>query len=200
MQLIRQGAEAKLFKTKHSGKDALLKQRIEKDYRCRELDDKLRKERTTLEGNLLVKARKFGVSTPKIYGVDREKSEILMEFIEGSRIKDVLNDKNLNLCKEIGKAIALMHENGLVHGDLTTSNIMLQGKELYFIDFGLGFHSRKLEDKAVDLLVFKKTFEATHCNLMPKGWEMIIEGYLQGKGDRAVAAQMRKVEQRARYH
>ncbi|MDP2974352.1 MAG: KEOPS complex kinase/ATPase Bud32 [Candidatus Diapherotrites archaeon] len=200
MQLIRQGAEAKLFKTEFEGKPALLKQRVPKAYRCTQLDERLRKERTTLEGNLLRAARQLGINTPLVFSVEKGKSEILMQFIEGPRVKDVLNKKNLKICKDIGKAIALMHESNLIHGDLTTSNILFEKKKLYFIDFGLGYRSNKLEDKAVDLLVFKKTFEATHCRLMPKGWEMIIMGYLKAGGSDGIVKQMQKVEQRVRYH
>ncbi len=200
MRLVRQGAEAKLFRTEFEGKPALLKQRLPKDYRCNELDERLRKERTTVEGNLLRAARQLGINTPLVFSVEKGKSEILMQFISGPRVKDVLSKKNLKICSDIGKAIALMHESNLIHGDLTTSNILLDGKKLFFIDFGLGYRSSKLEDKAVDLLVFKKTFEATHCKLMPKGWEKIIGGYLQAGGSDGIVKQMQKVEQRVRYH
>jgi Kae1-associated kinase Bud32 len=200
MNLLRQGAEAKLFKTEFEGKPALLKCRVSKGYRCNELDELLRSQRTTGEANLIRKARSIGVKTPDVYNVDKQKKEILMQFIEGPRLKDALGKENIGLCKAVGKAIALMHENNLIHGDLTTSNILVQGKELYFIDFGLGKNSAKVEDKAVDLLVFRKTFEATHVELMPKGWELILEGYLTGKGKKEVLKQMEKVEQRVRYH
>jgi len=200
MQLIRQGAEAKLFKTEFEGKPALLKQRVPKAYRCAQLDERLRKERTSIESSLLRAARQLGISTPLVFSVEKGKSEILMQFIDGPRIKDVLSKKNLKICRQIGSAIALMHESNLIHGDLTTSNILLDGKKLFFIDFGLGYRSNKLEDKAVDLLVFKKTFEATHCRLMPKGWEMIIRGYLKAGGSDGIVKQMQKVEQRVRYH
>ncbi len=201
MELIRQGAEAKLFKTRHLGKDALLKQRVEKRYRCKALDIALRSGRTARESKLLAKARALGVNTPLVYSVDRGKNEVLMQFISGPRAKDILGKKNYaETCTAIGKAVALMHASNLVHGDLTTSNILLEGKKLYFIDFGLGQHSRKREDKAVDLLVFRKTFEATHVELMPKGWEKIIEGYLSAGGERAVIEHMEKVRKRARYY
>ena len=200
MQLIRQGAEAKLFKTTHEGEPALLKQRVEKDYRCAELDERLRRERTAIEANMLRKAKQLGIETPRVFSVDREKKEILMQFIEGPRVKDILgNGHNLHLCGEIGKAIAIMHAAGLIHGDLTTSNILQASGKIYFIDFGLSFNSGKLEDKAVDLLVFKKTFEATHCALMPLGWEKIMEGYLGAGGNKDVVKQMQRVAERARY-
>ncbi len=200
MELIRQGAEAKLFKAKFEGKAALLKKRVPKGYRNRQLDDRLRGIRTTREANLLRKARSLGVKTPLVYEVDKKRKEIVMQFVEGPRLKDVLGKKNLSLCKRVGEAIALMHENGLIHGDLTTSNVMVKGKDIFFIDFGLGKQSKKLEDKAVDLLVFKKTFEATHVELMPHGWEKIVSGYLQAGGAQEIVKQMQKVEQRVRYH
>ena len=201
MQLIKQGAEAKLFKIKYKGKGALLKQRVPKGYRCRALDERLRSERTIREANLLRRARQLGVNTPSIYSVDKGKKEILMEFVDGPRAKDALNKKNYaKICSDVGKAIALMHGSNIIHGDLTTSNILQREGRLYFIDFGLGFHSTKLEDKAVDLLVFRKTFEATHVELMPKGWESIMQGYLQAGGNPAVVKQMEKVRARARYH
>ncbi len=200
MQLIRQGAEAKLFKAEFEGKPALLKKRVPKGYRNKELDERIRTARTTGEANLLRKARSLGVNTPTVYEVDKGEKEILMELVEGPRLKDVLNKKNVGLCRQVGEGIALMHENSLIHGDLTTSNVMVKGKELFFIDFGLGKHSKKAEDKAVDLLVFKKTFEATHVELMPKGWELILEGYLAKGGKEEVLAQIKKVEERVRYH
>jgi len=200
MKLVAQGAEAKLFKTEFGGKPALLKQRVPKGYRCKELDNVLRSERTNCEASLLRKARSIGVKTPMIYGIDKGKKEIAMEFIEGKRLKDVLEKENIELCRQVGEIIASMHESNLVHGDLTTSNILVKGGELYFIDFGLGKSSAKAEDKAVDLLVFKKTFEATHCELMPKGWELILEGYLEKGGKKDVLGQMEKVEARVRYH
>lgn len=199
-ELLRQGAEAKLFKAEFEGKQALIKQRIPKGYRCRELDELLRSQRTTGEANLLRKARSLGVKTPDIFLVDKQEKEIIMQFIDGPRLKDVLGKSNIGLCEELGKSIAMMHESNLIHGDLTTSNILAQEKELFFIDFGLGKNSAKAEDKAVDLLVFKKTFEATHVELMPRGWELILKGYLEAGGKKEVLKQMEKVEQRVRYH
>ncbi len=200
MQLIRQGAEAKLFRAEFQGNPALLKARVPKGYRNRQLGEILRSTRTTGEANLLRKARGLGIKTPLLYSVDREKKEILMQFIDGPRLKDVLEKRNLGLCRKVGQDIALMHGNNLIHGDLTTSNILVKGKELYFIDFGLGKSSGKDEDKAVDLLVFRKTFEATHVDLMPGGWELILEGYLAKAGSKRVLQQMKRVEERVRYH
>ncbi len=203
MKLLRRGAEAELYEAEFEGKKALLKKRVEKGYRCRELDAEIGASRTNLEARLLGKARSLGVNTPRVYSVDKGKREIVMEFIEGKRAKDVLNGNNFGkICEQIGQGIAKMHAFDLVHGDLTTSNILMRGKELFFIDFGLGSTSKKVEDKAVDLLVFKKTFEATHAELMPKGWQKIIAGYVRimgTKGD-SIVEHIAKIEKRARYH
>jgi len=200
MQLVKQGAEAKLYKTMFQGKKAILKTREPKAYRCKELDETLRSTRTTKETNLLRKARSLGIKTPLVYDSDKKKKELVMELVDGPRLKDILDEKHVGLCKKAGEAIAKMHNNNMVHGDLTTSNILVKGNELYFIDFGLGKTTTKTEDKAVDLLVFRKTFEATHAELMPRGWKSIIEGYLAKGGKQAVLDQMRKVEDRVRYH
>jgi TP53 regulating kinase-like protein len=203
MRLLKRGAEAELFLSRFDGQKAVLKRRVRKGYRCRELDEALRTSRTSLEARLLAKARKLGVKTPVVYSVDRDRKEIAMEFVEGKTAKAALQKSNFGkICVEIGKNIAKMHSFGLVHGDLTTSNIIVSRGKLFFVDFGLGANSRKIEDKAVDLLVFRKTFEATHANLMPAGWEKITEGYLQGMGaeGKRVMEHTAAIEKRARYH
>jgi len=203
MELIAQGAEAKLFKVKKGKQTVLLKERVSKAYRCKELDSKIRSERTSIEAGLLAKAKSAGVNTPNVLETDKKKFKITMEFIDGKRAKDFLQEKNFEkTCLETGKAIAKMHFYGIIHGDLTTSNILVKEGELFFIDFGLGFRSKKIEDKAVDLLVFKKTFEATHHKLMPRGWETILKGYALENPEEAgqVFRQIEAVEKRGRYH
>jgi len=200
MKLIRRGAEAELWLKESKKGKILLKKRVPKEYRRKELDDRIRKHRTRSESNLIARSARIGVKTPQVLNVDEKDCIIEMEFIEGKRLKDALNEKNVSLCREAGKEIALMHREGIIHGDLTTSNIMLnRKKKLVFIDFGLGFHSNKIEDKAVDLLVFKKTFMATHFKLR-KGWELILQGYKKNYSEaERVIEQIKKVEERGRY-
>jgi Kae1-associated kinase Bud32 len=200
MELIKQGAEAKLYKARYLGTDVLIKDRIPKTYRNAKLDEKIRALRTRDECTLLHRAKQLGVRTPVIYKVDKGGKRIFMEFVEGKRLKDVLDRENLRLCRAVGEAIGKLHRADLIHGDLTTSNIVLKGDTLIFVDFGLGFNSAKAEDKAVDLLVFKKTFAATHFAL-PRGWEMIIEGYLQEYPQgKSIVERIAVVEARVRYH
>ncbi len=201
MMLIGKGAEAELYQSSYLGKKVLIKDRIPKKYRNKWLDEKIRKERTNEECLLLHKAKRAGVRTPVIYKIDKTGTAIIMEFVEGDRIKDLLNKKNYaEICERIGEAIGKMHLSNLIHGDLTTSNILLHKNNLVFVDFGLGFNSNKEEDKAVDLLVFKKTFMATHFKL-ERGWGLIIKGYLkENKLGKGVVKQIEKVEGRVRYH
>ena len=201
MKLISRGAEAELYKTDYLGRKALLKIRSAKPYRNKLLDEKIRRRRLKDEAAMLHRAKSAGVRTPVIYKIDEENAAILMEFVEGKRLKDLFKQGKsmwLRWGTPVGVNIGKMHENGIIHGDLTTSNILLHNKNLVFIDFGLGFFSRKTEDKAVDLLVFKKTFMATHPELGGV-WKRILKGYLEGGGSRAVIGHMGKVEARARY-
>jgi Kae1-associated kinase Bud32 len=196
-KLIQRGAEAELVLTEYLGTKAVSKKRVVKGYRNKQLDEKIRSTRTKEEARLLHKTKGFGVKTPFVYKVDLKKNEILMEFIEGTRLKEALNKKNLRLCEKLGEQIGLMHSNGLIHGDLTTSNVFVQRGELVFIDFGLGYWSKSLEDKAVDLLNLKKMFKATHFSLW-KEWKRIEKGYLKGGGKKEVLKKISQIEKRAR--
>lgn len=198
--LLRQGAEANLYKSEYLGKEALIKERIPKNYRNAELDSGIRKKRMREEAQLLHNAKALGVRTPLIYKIERESGTIIMEFVSGKRMKDALNGKNLGLCKLLGNKIGILHANGIVHGDLTTSNIIIHNGAPVFIDFGLGFYSRKIEDFAVDLLNFKKTYNATHYKL-GKGWNLIVKGYIEGRGNSGekVVERIPKIEERGRY-
>ncbi len=198
-KLIAHGAEAKLFKTEYLGKKALLKERVPKGYRDAELDEKIRFARTRDEAMLLHAARTAGIRTPVVFKIEKKKASLWMEFIEGKRLKEFLSKKSVGICERVGKEIARMHLAGIVHGDLTTSNIIVEGNGIAFIDFGLGFKSSKEEDFAVDLLNFKKTFEATHCSLQ-KGWDLLVKRYLDGKGKKSVVERVDVVEARGRYH
>jgi Kae1-associated kinase Bud32 len=194
------GAEADLSFTEYFGHATVSKERLPKRYRNEILDKRIRKSRTQLECTLIQKARSAGVRTPLIYSIDKGGSRILMERIEGKRMKDCLSKSTLKVCSKTGKAIAQMHSANIIHGDLTTSNIIIAKENPCFIDFGLGFESAKLEDKAVDLLNFKKTYNATHFKF-PAGWKAIIGAYRKSySAGKEVLAQMEDVEARVRYH
>jgi len=200
MKLIMQGAEASLFTSTNEFGKTLLKQRNLKNYRNEKLDEKIRVERTKSECLNIERARQAGLKVPLIYSVDKKKGLIEMQFIEGSQLKEMLfQGKKIELLNEVGKEIALMHSNNIAHNDITTSNMLIHNNQIFFVDFGLASITSSIEDFAVDLLVFKKNFLASHSRIAEK-WPLILENYeksfVQGK---KVVAQLKKIEARARY-
>ncbi len=162
----------RVFETVYWGKPAILKQRFEKKYRHPTLDAKLTKQRLSMEVRGMLKARKLGLCTPGVLLVDAETNSIIMEKIPGVTVKEWLkvgqySPKDLEevLCK-IGRLVAKLHDGGMVHGDLTTSNLVIREgkKELVFIDFGLSFNSVIPEDKAVDIYVMERAFLNAHAD------------------------------------
>ncbi len=200
MELIKKGAEAELYKIMYNGRPAILKRRIPKRYRVPVLDERIRKTRTRREARLLERARRAGVLTPEVYNVDDKRMEIVMEYVSGERAKEyLLRTGDVSLMRDIGENIAHLHSNGIVHGDLTTSNIILSEKGIYFIDFGLGAVSRSIEDFAVDLVCFEKSFIATHSDIAEEGWAALVDGYSSFSEAPLVWKRFEEVKRRARY-
>lgn len=197
MELIAQGAEAKLYKD--DGK--LVKERIKKGYRIKELDDSLRKKRTKREAKILEKISSFGF-TPKVIYKD-DKSKITMDFIEGKTLRDCLDKENYKqMMHELGKKIAILHNNNIIHGDLTTSNFIFSNKDkqIYFIDFGLSFESHKIEDKTVDLHLLRQALESKHYKIWQECFEEMLKSYQkEAKDGKEVIERLEVVEKRGRY-
>ena len=194
MKLISQGAEAKIY----LDEDKIIKKRVKKNYRLEILDNKLRKFRTRREAKVLSKLPKEFYVPELIRSADKS-MEIEMEYIIGQKIRDVLDD-NINLAKDIGKKIAIMHNSEIIHGDLTTSNMILKCKKVYFIDFGLSFFSEKVEDMAVDLFLFKKALMSKHHVVFEKAYEMALKSYIKHKENyKYVLLRLEKVEKRGRH-
>ncbi len=213
MELIAKGAEANLYL---DGK-LLVKHRIKKEYRIRELDERLRKSRTRHEAKLLENAKGL-IPVPSVYEVDLKENRIVMEFINGITVKDVIESgKDIQLgdiCKKIGIYISRLHDMNLVHGDLTTSNMIIRGlcprnsetesrilkdNEVYFIDFGLGTTSTRIEDKAMDMVVLKKSLMATHTGKFEIIWNGIMGGYRNSKNFDEISKRIGIIEKRVRY-
>ena len=188
MKRIAYGAEAALYKSKVFDKDVCIKQRISKTYRHEKLDKKIIKVRNKEEVTLLKKVKEAGLKTPYIYYFSENK--IIMEFLENEKS----HKKKL---AEIGENIAKLHNNNIIHGDLNLINIIIFKKQVYFIDFGLGFISSKIEDKATDLLVFKKTLKS--LKETEDFWEKIKEGYLKNTNKSKILEHINIIEKRGRY-
>jgi Kae1-associated kinase Bud32 len=203
MKIIQRGAESILYLDRVDGERILVKERIRKGYRVTKLDEKIRRRRTRKENKLMERARGFGVRIPKARVSGEFK--ILMDYIEGSKLKDVLNGMNTkdleSVCSEIGRVVSRLHESEIIHGDLTTSNMILdKNGNLYLIDFGLGKISSKIEDQAVDLFLLYEALKSTHFKILSKCWEKIIKVYLQ-KYSKAkdVLARFEQIKKRRRY-
>jgi len=171
MKLIAQGAEAKVYLT-DEGK--ILKERVKKNYRIEELDSYLRKSRTRKEAKIMSDIKRLGLKAPIVY--ETTDFAIEMENLEGSKLKDVLSAENAEeICRKIGEYVSVMHSGDMIHGDLTTSNIIVKGSEIYFIDFGLSIETKSLEQKAADLLTLYQNFQSVHPNI--ETWKYFLEGY-----------------------
>ena len=194
-KLIAQGAEAKLFL--EDGR--ILKNRFPKSYRIREIDEKLRGFRTRREAKILQKLQARNFPAPKVIKND-EKENLIIEKIDGKLIKDVLEKSDYKkLCREIGRKVAVLHNNLIIHGDLTTSNMILDN-EIYFIDFGLSFFSEKAEDRAVDLHLFKEGLESKHYKIWEDCFKCALESYKQEANKSAeTLKRLEVVEKRGRY-
>ena len=127
-----------------------------------------------------------------------------MEFVDGVRIKELLYtaDKKTveKRCLEIGKQIGRLHSIGIIHGDLTTSNMILKNDKIYFIDFGLGEFSKKIEDQGIDLNLLQEALKSTHFKILKMCWNNIVKGYKQEYKDAdKVLKKIEEIEKRARY-
>ena len=224
----------------------VIKDRIRKSYRLPVLDEKIRKQRTRSEAKILEKLSKI-ILVPKIIKLDESEKRITMEFIQGEKLSNCLEKLPYKeICLQIGEEISKIHSVGIIHGDLTTSNMILldnsnklpahsrsqinkdsinkeinfnttnlknplsitksstkhrdevrcgANNQIFFIDFGLSFHSHKIEDKAVDLHLLKQALEAKHFTIWKEAFSKILQGY----NNKEVEKQLEKVEKRGRY-
>ena len=207
---IYQGAEAIIYQEG----DLIIKDRIAKSYRLKILDEKIRKQRTRAETKLLEKASSIINCPLPIHQIqrqnDKNNTKIIMPFIKGKKLSEHLDEmpekQAEDACIKIGQSIAKLHDNNIIHGDLTTSNIILvknsnkkDEQQIWFIDFGLGFHSQRIEDKAVDLHLIKQALEAKHFQNWEEHYKNILKGYKTSINFNKVLEQLKKVEARGRY-
>jgi tRNA A-37 threonylcarbamoyl transferase component Bud32 len=231
------GAEAIIYKTGNK----IVKERVKKSYRIPVLDLKIRTRRTKAESKLLTKASKV-IPVPNLHS--SKDFTLTMEYIPGKKLSDHLETfplpKLREICKQIGEQLAKLHDSGIIHGDLTTSNMILSSPapsskrkspsfqqpnntkqdlsinkpqqttspkaktifehpKVYFIDFGLGFHSEKIEDRAVDLYLIKEALEAKHPTIFESAFSSVLRGYKKSKKSKETLKQLEKVESRGRY-
>jgi Kae1-associated kinase Bud32 len=190
--IIARGAEA-IIKKEDS---FIIKERIKKGYRIKEIDEKIRRKRTKLEARIMREARRIGINVPQI--IEENEFSIKMEYVDGKVLRNVEIDEKI--IKEIAKIIALLHQNDIIHGDLTTSNFILKDDKIYLIDFGLSKFSNKIEDKAEDLLVFFYTLKGVHYDVFEKYWKVFEEEYCNNYSEgKKVLKRMCEILKRGRY-
>ena len=206
-RLLKKGAEANLYLADWHGKRVVIKTRLPKEYRPRKLDLAIRTYRTVHEPQLMSEAKKAGVPTPTIFQVDVKNTVIVMEFVEGRQVKQLLRgfsvDEREDVCVRVGKLIGKLHKQGIIHGDLTTSNMILDAEgEIFFVDFGLGEKNAELEARGVDLHLMKRALQSTHFQFAEQCFAAITKGYISVVGEAAakdVLAKVREIERRGRY-
>ena len=202
MKLVNRGAEADIYSTIWNKKKAILKIRKKRSYRNSILDQKIRKQRTIRESQIISRVKSFGISTPLIYFMDTNKCSILMQYIDGKIIRDMENSNIVKICSDIGRIVGIMHKNGIMHGDLTTSNFIVDKKKLFLIDFGLASRTEKPDDHAIDLRLFKEILNSAHAKVMEKSWKNFQKGYSKAVGlkySKKILNLVAVIESRGRY-
>jgi N6-L-threonylcarbamoyladenine synthase/protein kinase Bud32 len=221
--ILGKGAEANIYLNQWIDEIAIKKDRISKNYRIKELDEKLRRKRTKNEAKLLTYVKELGIKTPVIYDIDLENKNIVMEKIESNLLSDILNDSNLpshsfnesinynkikednniiTIFEDIGKTIAILHNGNVIHGDLTSSNIFLDiNYKPILIDFGLGKFSDLLEDKITDILAFKKSLETFNYSINKNLFDIFLKGYTSKSKDNInkINNKIIEIQKRGRY-
>lgn len=189
--LLAQGAEGRVFAVTFLGRPAVCKQRFQKTYRHPTLDTKITRSRLVGEARAIARARKLGVPTPALFYVDETQSALYMERVAGKTLKELIkngmSERDMtDIGTQVGKHVAVMHDGGLIHGDLTTSNILVVvdeatlEKRVVMIDFGLAHNSIVPEDKGVDLYVLERAINVTHAAL--KLFEAVMTEYKKASG------------------
>jgi TP53 regulating kinase-like protein len=199
LKQISSGAEAVIYLEGNT----IIKHRIRKFYRIPELDKRIIKQRTKSEKNILTRVNQI-INAPKPEA-SKEEDKIIMQYIIGDKLSEKLDTYSKNqqekIMLAIGKTIGKLHKANIIHGDLTTSNIILKGNKIFLIDFGLGFQNGKYEDKGVDIHLLKQALEAKHF----KHWESLFKqfemGYriIQPEEAEKVFERMKSIEKRGRY-
>ncbi|KAF2151106.1 serine/threonine-protein kinase bud32 [Myriangium duriaei CBS 260.36] len=220
IQLISQGAEALLLRTPFLSTTAAVKYRPPKPYRHSTLDRRLTRARILAEARLLLKCAKAGVKVPAVLGLAAEEGWVALSWVPGRTVKEVLRgwkgedreEEVRRVLTLVGQAVGALHKAGVVHGDLTSSNMMLapgssiqdgkegeEGEELVLIDFGLAALSSADEDRAVDLYVLERAFGSTHPELEEVFNEVVWGAYGGSyKGAKVVLKRLEDVRMRGR--
>lgn len=200
---IAKGAEATIYPIEFLGRDALKKSRAPKRYRAVELDNELRASRTRNEARVMKETRRAGIRTPVVYDVDLCEFTITMENVKGRRIKEILDEEPSSaagICRMIGKTVADIHNSGICHGDLTTSNmIFTDDGKICLIDMSMGRTKAELEDMGVDVHLLERAFTSAHPELN-EAFDELMASYVERKSDpEQLRRKLEEIKNRGRY-
>ncbi|MFX0032017.1 MAG: KEOPS complex kinase/ATPase Bud32 [Candidatus Hermodarchaeota archaeon] len=192
-KLIHKGAEARLFYGHWFEKEVIFKHRIPKKYRIESLDKKIRTIRTLNEARALIKVKEYGINTPQVYEIDIKNSIIIMKYISGEKLKNLIKSiadkKREHIFNRLGRIVAILHINGHIHGDITTSNVIIDpNDEIFLIDFGLHEYSDSIEDKSVDLHLLKRVLISSHGSNYKLCFNAFIDGYYSEYTERSITS------------
>lgn len=200
---IKRGAESVIYEGYFAGIHAIFKKRISKSYRDKVLDQKINSERTKLEARLLFTALKNDIDVPALLFVDPFEYLIVMEYIEGNSVKDVivnLSNKIDVIGEKIGEIAGKLHKIGISHGDLTTNNLILTpNDEIFLIDFGLAKRSNDIEDFATDIHVFLRSLESVHYKIKDIVFKGFEKGYSKYMDFEEIMKTVKEIRMRGRY-
>jgi N6-L-threonylcarbamoyladenine synthase/protein kinase Bud32 len=187
--LLSEGAEAKVFIVKAFGMEILVKSRLPKDYRIKEIDDSIRKRRTKIESRVMYRLNRAGVRAPRLFAAGV--FSIYYEKLDGKLMKDSsLGSKMLKKC---GMLLAEIHNAGISHGDFTPANIIISHGTPYVIDFGLSEVRNSSEEMGIDLLLMKRSVSSSM-------FKKFMEGYAEtARNPKPVIDKLEEIEKRGRY-
>ena len=204
--LLYRGAEADVILGDWQGLEAVFKVRKPLTYRLQVLDEAIRRQRTVHEAEMMHLAKNAGVASPSLYYVDIHSCTLVMQFVRGDRLKDLVASLSGSQLDRtffgFGQDVARLHRFGIMHGDLTTANVVRSDGRLVFIDFGLSVRTTRLEDHAVDLRLIKETLVGAHPEVSARAMDALNGGYASVVGQarsRAVLKQLQNIERRGRY-
>lgn len=203
---IARGAEAVLYRTKWLGYDAVVKIRLPKPYRHPRYDELFRYRRTLIEARVIASLKQLGLNVPALFFVEPSESIIVIEYIDGERLSDIINSVDEDSLKSIsynlGRQVCIMHKNNIYHGDLTIANTVVKDGEVYLIDFGLSGYSTDVEEYAIDIHLLSRGLEALSPDRHDLFMEYFKEGYTTLCGiefTESVFKRMHEIRLRGRY-
>lgn len=204
---FHRGAEADLLLARIDQWETVIKRRAKKKYRNELLDDTIRHDRTFSEADAIHQAKAAGAKVPSIIGMEPETNSILMTRVEGTVLRDRLDGMNRpdanRLFRSLGSQVGLLHSGGIVHGDLTTSNVVVaKSGPPFIVDFGMARRSVDVEDRGIDLHLLQRSIATSHSRNVSMLIRALANGYAETAGVKvrnSTWEKAREIARRGRY-